>query len=294
MPPRSLTNEQAREIRERYASEEGATQVGLAFEYGVGQSVVNQILAGNTYKDAGGPVFDTSRSKKLSTSDVLEIRTRYAEGETQREILKDFDDIKSKRTITCVLRGITHSDKPGPIFTREDTKRHCLKAMRMFSEDDVDELRDDCRDRGKTPEELAARSGCRVEVVLDALLGEGAYKNLGTAPPLTRTKMQRSRNRRNGALPEYEDHPKLEKAINSLDERKRSVLLLRERQGYSYQDISELLAIPVGTVKSRLNRARQYIRSWMGSLDEHDGDVRRHSVPDWGAVEKVIGGGSRL
>ncbi len=37
----------------------------------------------------------------------------------------------------------------------------------------------------------------------------------------------------------------------------REVLLLREIEDFSYEEISELLNIPVGTVRSRLHRARQ-------------------------------------
>jgi len=40
----------------------------------------------------------------------------------------------------------------------------------------------------------------------------------------------------------------------------RAVLVLRDLEGYSEQEAAELLRVPAGTVKSRLNRARQSFR----------------------------------
>jgi len=48
----------------------------------------------------------------------------------------------------------------------------------------------------------------------------------------------------------------LEAALGRLPEKHRSILLLREIDGLSYQELSEALEIPVGTVMSRLFHAR--------------------------------------
>jgi len=48
----------------------------------------------------------------------------------------------------------------------------------------------------------------------------------------------------------------LKKAIAELPEPIRICLTLREFEGYSYQEIAEELNIPLGTVKSRINRGR--------------------------------------
>ncbi|MBT3605293.1 MAG: sigma-70 family RNA polymerase sigma factor [Candidatus Latescibacteria bacterium] len=45
-------------------------------------------------------------------------------------------------------------------------------------------------------------------------------------------------------------------AIASLPENYRQVILLRDVEGMSYQEIAEIVDCPVGTVKSRVNRAR--------------------------------------
>lgn len=45
-------------------------------------------------------------------------------------------------------------------------------------------------------------------------------------------------------------------AITSLPENYRQVILLRDVEGMAYQEIAEIVDCPVGTVKSRVNRAR--------------------------------------
>lgn len=49
-------------------------------------------------------------------------------------------------------------------------------------------------------------------------------------------------------------------ALNQLSEHHRLVLVLFDIQGYSYEEIAEVLELPIGTVKSRLNRARAALR----------------------------------
>jgi RNA polymerase sigma-70 factor (ECF subfamily) len=46
------------------------------------------------------------------------------------------------------------------------------------------------------------------------------------------------------------------KLLDELDEKHRVVLLLRAADGMSYDELSETLGVPVGTVESRLHRAR--------------------------------------
>lgn len=48
----------------------------------------------------------------------------------------------------------------------------------------------------------------------------------------------------------------IQQAIAALPDNYRQVVLLRDVQGMSYQEISEIVDCPVGTVKSRVNRAR--------------------------------------
>lgn len=46
------------------------------------------------------------------------------------------------------------------------------------------------------------------------------------------------------------------KALMKLNEEHRVLILLRDIQGFSYEDIGKILKINIGTVKSRLNRGR--------------------------------------
>ena len=49
-------------------------------------------------------------------------------------------------------------------------------------------------------------------------------------------------------------------AIEKLPEHFKSVIILRDIQGISYDEISLIMEVPIGTVKSRINRARLQLR----------------------------------
>lgn len=55
-------------------------------------------------------------------------------------------------------------------------------------------------------------------------------------------------------------------ALDTLDELSRSIVVLRELDGLSYEEIAEVLAVPMPTVKTRLLRARRHLsnslREW--------------------------------
>jgi len=60
-------------------------------------------------------------------------------------------------------------------------------------------------------------------------------------------------------------------ALEKVDPDKRSLLWLREVEGYSYQELAEMLAIPLGTVRSRLFAAREQLRRvWEGEGSSED------------------------
>ncbi len=60
-------------------------------------------------------------------------------------------------------------------------------------------------------------------------------------------------------------------AIDILDEDRRTVLLLRDFDGHDYETIAQMLDIPVGTVRSRLHRARLELKSILQTKSEQLG-----------------------
>tara|TARA_Y100001970_G_scaffold293763_1_gene442951 strand:- start:1570 stop:2169 length:600 start_codon:yes stop_codon:yes gene_type:complete len=61
----------------------------------------------------------------------------------------------------------------------------------------------------------------------------------------------------------------IEKAINNLPEHFRLIIILRDIQKLSYDDISEIVSLPLGTVKSRINRARLQLRVELKEIKEY-------------------------
>ncbi len=59
------------------------------------------------------------------------------------------------------------------------------------------------------------------------------------------------------------EYDRLLRAMDSLDTRHRSILVLRYFNDLSYQEIAEALQIPLGTVKSRLNHSLRYLKERM-------------------------------
>lgn len=57
----------------------------------------------------------------------------------------------------------------------------------------------------------------------------------------------------------------VERALNSMPDHFRAVLVLRELEGLSYRELSDVLEVPLGTVMSRLSRAR---RALLGALQK--------------------------
>ena len=64
--------------------------------------------------------------------------------------------------------------------------------------------------------------------------------------------------------------------LESLSEEHRTVITLREIDGLSYKDIASAMSIPVGTVRSRVFRARDLIDHQLRLV--HDGGLGRHTV----------------
>ncbi|OGL45953.1 MAG: hypothetical protein A2161_00880 [Candidatus Schekmanbacteria bacterium RBG_13_48_7] len=57
-------------------------------------------------------------------------------------------------------------------------------------------------------------------------------------------------------------------AISSLPRRYRIPLILRDMQGLAYEEVAKILSLPKGTVKSRINRARNILKQKLGPFME--------------------------
>ncbi|MDD5210411.1 MAG: sigma-70 family RNA polymerase sigma factor [Elusimicrobiales bacterium] len=73
------------------------------------------------------------------------------------------------------------------------------------------------------------------------------------------------------AIEERDEKEALEKALAALDPEDRAILVLREIDGRSYEEIAGITEIPLGTVKSRISRSREALRQKMGSLLKDNG-----------------------
>ncbi len=72
-------------------------------------------------------------------------------------------------------------------------------------------------------------------------------------------------------VPDYSYHPgialerkeqrlSIEEAIRSLPDKYREVIVYRHKDDKSYEEIADLLSIPIGTVKARIFRARELLK----------------------------------
>lgn len=69
-------------------------------------------------------------------------------------------------------------------------------------------------------------------------------------------------------LERSDEEARLQAALNRLSPEHRAVLVLKELEGQKYEEIAEVLDVPVGTIRSRLHRARLELRELLQEADE--------------------------
>jgi RNA polymerase sigma-70 factor (ECF subfamily) len=57
-------------------------------------------------------------------------------------------------------------------------------------------------------------------------------------------------------------------ALNKLSRKLRAVIVLHEIEGLSYNEIAEVLDVSIGTVKSRISRAREELKQLLKNFTE--------------------------
>jgi RNA polymerase sigma-70 factor (ECF subfamily) len=70
------------------------------------------------------------------------------------------------------------------------------------------------------------------------------------------------------ALERAEDERRLHVALAALTMEHRTVLVLKDIEGQKYEMIAEVLGVPIGTVRSRLHRARLELRDRLQGPDD--------------------------
>jgi RNA polymerase sigma-70 factor (ECF subfamily) len=112
-------------------------------------------------------------------------------------------------------------------------KNHCINRLKYLKR----------RGRGRS-EEYGEQS-------------EGALADLLGSPPGP-----------DAALESAREQARVQWAISQLDPEPRMLVALRDIEGLSYEEIVDITELPLGTVKSRLHRAREKLADLLGRLEE--------------------------
>ena len=67
----------------------------------------------------------------------------------------------------------------------------------------------------------------------------------------------------------------VEDALGNIGEESRKIVLLSDVDGFSYKEIAEIMGCPVGTVRSRLSRARRALRALLRKYAMQHGMLRK-------------------
>lgn len=70
------------------------------------------------------------------------------------------------------------------------------------------------------------------------------------------------------ALERAEQERRVQDALNRLSPDHRAVLILKDMEGQKYEEIAEIMQVPIGTIRSRLHRARMELREILQAEEE--------------------------
>jgi RNA polymerase sigma-70 factor (ECF subfamily) len=93
-------------------------------------------------------------------------------------------------------------------------------------------------------------------ILFNAFYGAGRKAALAERPVSLQDRVQ----------PGLQEAVEISQALDALSLEQRTVLLLAAVEGFTCQEISEILNVPIGTVMSRLSRARQELRKSLKPL----------------------------
>jgi RNA polymerase sigma-70 factor (ECF subfamily) len=70
------------------------------------------------------------------------------------------------------------------------------------------------------------------------------------------------------AIEQAEQEQRIQIALSRLSAEHRAVLVLKDREGQKYEEMAIILDVPVGTIRSRLHRARLELRELLEKTEE--------------------------
>jgi RNA polymerase sigma-70 factor (ECF subfamily) len=112
-----------------------------------------------------------------------------------------------------------------------------------------------------------ARNQCLNRLQYLQRRGRGRKDEYGEGNERAITESQGGAPRPDEALASRQEQARVQRAIGRLDPDQRALVVLRDLEGLSYEAIAEVAELPLGTVKSRLHRARERLAALLGELD---------------------------
>ena len=70
------------------------------------------------------------------------------------------------------------------------------------------------------------------------------------------------------ALEQAEEERRIQEALNRVSPEHRAVLILKDMEGQKYETMAEILEVPIGTIRSRLHRARLELRVVLEQMEK--------------------------
>jgi RNA polymerase sigma-70 factor (ECF subfamily) len=112
-----------------------------------------------------------------------------------------------------------------------------------------------------------ARNHCLNRLQYLERRGRGRKDEYGEGNEQAITESQGGAPRPDEVLASRQEQARVQRAVGRLDHDQRALVVLRDLEGLSYEAIAEVAELPLGTVKSRLHRARERLAALLGELD---------------------------
>jgi RNA polymerase sigma factor (sigma-70 family) len=107
-------------------------------------------------------------------------------------------------------------------------------------------------------------------VCYDALRARDSQRNVISLDEQTAAEVPDSKPGPNVLAIQNSTKLRVREALEALPLEFKTVIILREFDGFSYKEISEIMGVPVGTVMSRLSRARQQLAALLQEEGEDE------------------------